>query len=108
MSTVGLDLDPRHPVGERTVLHEPIDHLEVSVERFSHSDEPRYTGMRGTILSASTGTSAYGVHMPDVFVSDIGDVSLGDTRFPAGVVLAWLRAVAEHIEERTPQTEVGS
>lgn len=104
MSTLGLDLGPNEPVGERTPLHLRPTAVALDLQRFSHSDAPRHTGHRGTRVVAPTPHDGriLSAHAPDVYVSGNGAVEIGDASLTAGFAVLWLRAVADHIEARTP------
>lgn len=109
MSTLGLDHDPHAPIGERTSLHDD-DSVSLVITRFSHSDDPRLRGSRGSRVVCPTGFSGavLNTHFPDVYVADNGDVELEDRRLPSGMTIAWLRALADHLEERTPAEPDGA
>lgn len=80
--------------------------VELVIERFAHGADPaRYAGNRGTSVTAATRFASSGrvfsTHFPTVFVTDSGDVELGEELLvPADDAIAWLRAVANHIEAR--------
>lgn len=79
--------------------------VELTIERFDRSGgDARYSGMRGTRVEAETGYTSsrvFSTHFPPVYVADSGDVEIGDELLvPIAEALAWLRAVADHIEAR--------
>lgn len=75
----------------------------LTAEPYSHSDDPKMTGMRGVRLSAETGYNsgrAFATDFLDVWVAESGEVEIdGMGRVPGPVAAAWFRAVADHLED---------
>lgn len=75
----------------------------LTVAPFDHSrGVAEYTGMRGVKLDAPTGyqsTRVFSVDFPTVFVTESGEVEVGETiRVPRATAAAWFRAVADYLE----------
>lgn len=86
-----------------TISNAPV--IELVIERFAFGPDPaRFSGDRGTQVAAETRFTTgrvFSTHFPTVWVSDSGDVEIGaELRIPAEDAIAWLRAVADHIEAR--------
>lgn len=77
--------------------------IKLMAQRFTHSDDPVMTGMRGVMLDAETGFSSgrvFSTRFPTVFLSDSGIVEVGEEiSVPADRAVAWLRAIADYIEQ---------
>jgi hypothetical protein len=75
--------------------------LELHVERYVRSDEPKIRGMRGVTLDATTGYFSgrvFSTSFPTVYVTDAGDIEFSDERVPTDVAAAWFRAVADYLD----------
>ena len=75
--------------------------LSLLVEPFSHSDDPKMTGMRGVRLGAETGYPSgrvFATEFLGVWVAESDEVEIdGMGRVPGDVAAAWFRAVADYL-----------
>lgn len=76
--------------------------IHITTEPYDHQQGGDYPGSRGIVIDSERETYgipsyAFSSGFPSAFVTDNGEVSLDEYRWPAEDALAWLDAVAAAI-----------
>lgn len=80
--------------------------IQISTRAFDHQIDGDFPGSRGTVIETDRPHASgivFSTCMPDVYISDAGDVDFNGYRVPAEDMLAWMRAVAEQIHAQLPE-----